>query len=137
MTSWIALSLYAGWTLALLMAIVSLRAYLILTRQRAPKRFAVTGEDVSAFSGRLCRAHANCYENLPVVAALLLTAAMTGHQDITESTALPLAFARIGQSTVHLSSTSNRAVLLRFTFFFTQLAITAYWVIALGLALIA
>lgn len=135
MTSWIALLMYAGWTLGLLMTIVALRTYLTLTRQRAPNRFSVSGDDVSPFSGRLCRAHANCFENLPVAGALILVAAMTGHQDITNGTALPLVFARIGQSTVHLASTSNRAVAIRFAFLLAQLAIAAYWVIALGLAL--
>lgn len=135
--SWLALWIYAGWTFALVASIATLRTYLSFTRRHAPNRFAVAGDDVSPFSGRLCRAHANCYENLPVVVALLVVAAMTGHQDITDSTALPLVLARIGQSAVHLRSTTIRAVTVRFVFFFAQLVITASWVVALGLALVS
>ena len=100
--SLMALWIYAGWTFALLLGIAGLRTYLSLTRQRAPNRFAPSGDDVSPFSGRLCRAHANCYENLPIVATLILVAAATGDQDVTDPTALILVAARIGQSLVHL-----------------------------------
>lgn len=130
-----ALWIYAGWTFALLLGIAGLRTYLSLTRQRAPNRFAPAGDDVSPFSGRLCRAHANCYENLPIVATLLLLAVSTGNQDVTDPTALVLVGARIGQSLVHLRSTSNRAVSLRFAFFVVQAGIVAYWLLALGVRL--
>lgn len=134
--SWLALWLYAGWTLLLLGVLVSMRAYLTTTRQRAPNNFSTSGEDVSPFSGRLCRAHANCYENLPLFAAFILVATATGNADITDTTALLVVGARIGQSLTHLSSTSNKAVMVRFTFFVTQLALLAYWFIALGLRLV-
>jgi uncharacterized MAPEG superfamily protein len=133
--SWIALWIYAGWTFALLLGIAGLRTYLSLTRQRAPNRFAPAGDDVSPFSGRLCRAHANCYENLPIVAALIVLAVATGNRDVTDPAALVLVAARIGQSLVHLRSTSNRAVSLRFVFFAVQAGIVGYWVVALGLRL--
>lgn len=133
--SWIALWIYAGWTFALLLGIAGLRTYLSLTRQRAPNRFAPAGDDVSPFSGRLCRAHANCYENLPTVAALIVLAVATGNRDVTDPAALVLVAARIGQSLVHLRSTSNRAVSLRFVFFAVQAGIVGYWVVALGLRL--
>lgn len=134
--SWLALWLYAGWTLLLLSMIVSMRVYLSTTRQRAPNRFAPSGDDVSPFSGRLCRAHANCYENLPLVAALIVAAWGTDNLDVTDSTALVLVVARIGQSLVHLRSTSNRAVMLRFGLFAVQIAIAASWVLQLGLRLL-
>lgn len=133
--SLMALWIYAGWTFALLLGIAGLRTYLSLTRQRAPNRFAPSGDDVSPFSGRLCRAHANCYENLPIVATLILVAAATGNQDVTDPTALILVAARIGQSLVHLRSTTNRAVTLRFGFFVVQAGLVGYWLIALGLRL--
>ncbi len=58
---------YAAWTLALLGGIAVLRSALTLSGRRAANRFAVSGDDVSPFSGRLCRAHANCYESLPAL----------------------------------------------------------------------
>jgi len=134
--SWLSLWLYAGWTLLLLAAIVGLRVYLSTTHQRAPNRFAPSGDDVSPLSGRLCRAHANCYENLPVVGALLVVAGLTDNLDITDSTALVLVAARIAQSVVHVCSTSNRAVTVRFTFFAVQIAIAGSWVLRLGLRLL-
>lgn len=130
-----ALWLYAGWTFTLLLGIAGLRTYLSLTRQRAPNRYAPAGDDVSPFSGRLCRAHANCYENLPIVATLILLATSTGNQDVTDPLARVLVGARIGQSLVHLRSTSNRAVTLRFGFFIVQVSIVGYWLLALGMRL--
>ena len=39
------------------------------------------GADVSALSRRVCRAHANCYENLPLSAAVMLYAIAAGSPD--------------------------------------------------------
>ena len=65
-SSTLALLGYAAWTLLLLGAIAALRGILVSSGKRAANSFAVTGEDVSPFSARLCRAHANCYENLQI-----------------------------------------------------------------------
>jgi uncharacterized MAPEG superfamily protein len=126
------LVLYAAWTLALLSAIAALRFHLSATGQRAPNRFAPGGDDVSPFSGRLCRAHANCCENLPIFAALIVAAALSGQAQITDGLALWAVAARIGQSATHLISTRSRAVLLRFLFMVVQVAIEAWWCIALA-----
>ncbi|MCR9159543.1 MAG: MAPEG family protein [Nannocystaceae bacterium] len=134
--SLLALLIYAGWTIALLLGIAALRVSISLTGQRAANGFAPAGDDVSPFSGRLCRAHANCYENLPVVAALILVAVCTDNGDVTDPAALVLVGARVGQSLVHLRSTSNRAVSVRFALFAVQLGIAGYWVLALGLRLL-
>ena len=130
--TWLALLLYASWTLLLLLAIGALRLYLSLTRQRAPNRFAPSGDDVSPFSGRLCRAHANCVENLPILTAVAVVAGMTSQTQVTEPMALPLVAARVAQSSTHLVSTSVPAVTIRFVFFGLQLAIIIYWVAALA-----
>ncbi|MFZ5637397.1 MAG: MAPEG family protein [Pseudomonadota bacterium] len=129
--SLLALVVYAAWTLALLAAIGTMRFQLSVSGQRAPNRFSPTGDDVSPFSGRLCRAHANCYENLPVFAALIVAAALSGNGQITDGLALWVVGARIGQSTTHLISTRNRAILVRFLFMLVQIAIEAWWCIAL------
>lgn len=50
------LVLYATWTLLLLIAIDVIRPTETLARRRPRKGFAVFGEDISAFSERLCRA---------------------------------------------------------------------------------
>jgi uncharacterized MAPEG superfamily protein len=127
--SLIALLGFAAWTLLLLGSIAMLRCYYTLIGQRRANGFAVSGEDVSPFSGRLCRAHANCYENLPIVAALIAVAALSGQSAITDPLALWLLAARVGQSSVHLISTRNRAVILRFSLLVVQWVIEVIWVV--------
>lgn len=130
-SSTLALLGFAAWTLALLGSIALLRSYYTLAKGRYANSFKTTGEDVSAFSARLCRAHANCYENLPIFAALIAVAALSGQSAITDPLALWLLAARIAQSTTHLISTRNRAVILRFSFLVVQVAIEALWVVQL------
>lgn len=134
--STLALLGYAAWTLALLGGIAVLRGTLVSSGRRAANSFAVTGEDVSAFSARLCRAHANCYENLPAFASVVLIALVTGHADITEPLALYALAARVAQSITHLISTRNRAVLLRFVFLLAQYVIQMLWIAQLLRALV-
>jgi len=126
---------YAGWTLGLLGGIAALRGGLTVSGRRAANAFAVTGEDVSAFSARLCRAHANCYENLPVFAALCLVALVTSHAAVTDPLAPWAVASRIAQSVTHLTSTSVRAVQLRFGFFLVQFVIQIVWVVRLASSL--
>ncbi len=124
---------YAAWTLLLLVTIVLLRTVPVLKKERAANSFAPWGEDVSPFSARLCRAHANCYENLPIFAALVLLALVTGNNAITDPLARWVLVARVAQSVVHMISTSEMAVMLRVTLLLVQLGIEAYWVVQLGL----
>lgn len=134
-SSTLALLGYAAWTLALLGGIAALRGTLVASGKRAANSFAATGDDVSAFAGRLCRAHANCYENLPVFASVVLIALVTGHGDITEPLALYALAVRVAQSTTHLISTRSRAVLLRFAFLVVQYVIQVVWITQLLRAL--
>lgn len=124
---------YVAWTIFLTIAIVSFRTVLVLKKERAANDFLPSGEDVSPFSNRLCRAHANCYENLPAFAALILLALVTGNAAITDPLARWVLVARVAQSLVHLSSKSEMAVSLRAVLLLVQLGIEAYWVIQLGL----
>ncbi|MGB5548411.1 MAG: MAPEG family protein [Polyangiales bacterium] len=124
---------YVAWTILLAMTIVFYRTLLVLKKERAANDFLPSGEDVSPFSNRLCRAHANCYENLPVFAALILLALVTGNAGITDPLARWVLVARVAQSMVHLISTSEMAVSLRAVFLLVQLGIEAYWVVQLGL----
>lgn len=124
---------YVAWTILLASTIVFYRTVLVLRKERAANDFLPSGEDVSAFSNRLCRAHANCYENLPIFAALVLLAMATDNAGITDSLARWVLVARVAQSTVHLISTSEMAVSLRAVLLLVQLGIEAYWVVQLGL----
>jgi len=126
-TTAVALAGYAFWNLLLLIVIVSLRTVLTLSGARAANRFAVDGADVSPFSSRLCRAHANTYEHLPIFAGLVGAAYMSDALHITDGLALWVLAARIGQSSVHLLSVRARAVIVRFTFLLVQIGIEVWW----------
>jgi uncharacterized MAPEG superfamily protein len=127
----LALLLYGAWSLTLLYGIAILRASITLSGQRRPNDFAIWGDDVSPFSYRLCRAHANCYESLPGFAAIILVAITSGHAQITDSLALWAVAARVCQSTVHLISTRPYPAIARFSMQCVQIAIQTVWVIAL------
>lgn len=122
---------FATWTLILLGGIAVLRSGLTLSGARAANSFSPAGSDVSPFSGRLCRAHANCYETFPIFGGLLVASALSQSTHVTDPLALWALSARVAQSTVHLFSTSNAAVTLRFGFFLIQLVIMGYWALRL------
>ena len=122
---------FVSWTLLLLVTMGGLRTVLVLTGKRAANQFSPDGSDVSAFSNRLCRAHANCYENLPLFAAVILLALVMGRSGITDPLALWFLGARVAQSAVHLVSTSHYAVLARFALFLAQWFILVFWVFRL------
>lgn len=118
---------YVSWMLLLTVAIAGQRTALVFSGRRAANSFSTTGDDVSPFSARLCRTHANCYEHFPVIGGLLLYALATGQTAVTEPLALTVLAARILQGSVHLMSTSVVAVFGRFGFFAVQIGIAVYW----------
>lgn len=123
--------------MALVGAIAALQTALTLGGGRATHHFEPDGSDISPFAARLSRAYANCNENLPAFAAILLTALATEQSEITDGLALWVFAARIAQSTIHLVSTNAPAVTARFGFFLVQWGIQAWWVAQLISELIA
>jgi uncharacterized MAPEG superfamily protein len=114
---------FAGWTLLVLLIGVGVYRWSLILTGRA---------EISSFPGdmshgadayrRAVRAHANCIENLPVFAAIVLTAAAAG-LDPPNFGALAAATvaARVVQSSVHmLLPISNPMVAARFSFFLIQ-----------------
>lgn len=126
-TTALAVLAFAAWHLFLTGLIWASRAFLIVTSGRAANSFKPDGSDVSPFSARLCRAHANTYENAPYILGLMLLALVTGHGAITDGLALAVVGARVVQSLIHLVSTSAMAVQARFLFFVIQWGIGVYW----------
>ena len=122
---------YAGWALIHAVLIVTLRSWIYLVQGRQSAQFKPDGSDVSPFHMRLCRAHANIYENLPIFGSIILVAIATGHASITDPLAYYVLAARVAQTVTHLISTSNLAITTRVTFFSVQLGIEAYWVVQL------
>ena len=122
---------FVSWTVLLLLGVGGLRTGLVFSGQRAANDFQPDGTDVSPFSNRLCRAHANCYENLPSFAAVTLLALLMQRNGVTDPLALWFLAARVAQSVTHLISTSPNAVLARFGFFGVQQVILVFWLFRL------
>ncbi len=116
-----------GWTIALVFSLGIFRSMLVLKGNRKANSFSASGDDFDGFGKRLTRAHANCYESLPIIATVLLYAIATGQAVITDGLAFVVLGARIAQSVTHIISTSHVFVLIRFTFFVIQMVVVLYW----------
>ena len=123
-----ALIVYIAIMILLLGTLGMMRVGLTIGGKRAPNNFAPDGSDVSPFSNRLCRTHANAYEGFPIFGGLMLLAIALDATAITDSLALYLVGARALQALTHLASTSNLAVQVRFAFFLVQVLISVWWV---------
>jgi uncharacterized MAPEG superfamily protein len=122
---------FAAW-FALLSAVLGCyRVGLVLRGSKAANSFAPSGSDLAPFGERLTRARDNCFETLPLFAALALGAQLSGQLAVTDGLALWLLGLRIAQSVTHLVSTSVPAVQLRATLFFAQMLIYLWWAIRL------
>ena len=128
----VALLGFAAWTLLLLISLGVLRSTMVISGGRAANSFSASGEDMSAFGKRLTRAHANCYENLPIAGAVMLYAIATEQTALTDPLAYVFLAARIAQSVTHLISISNTFVLIRFAFFGVQLFVLIWWLLKLS-----
>ena len=122
----VALVGFAGWFALLSIVLGLYRVALVFGRNKAVNSFATDGQDIDPLGHRLTRARNNCYETLPLFAALALGASIAGRLDVTDPLAMWVLYARIGQSLTHIASTSVPAVQLRATFFFAQVLIYAW-----------
>lgn len=77
-------------------------------------------------------AHANCLEMLPLVGIVVLVAATTGQQAVTDGLAYWFLAARVAQTTTHLISATAMFATIRASFFAVQLAILVTWLIKLS-----
>jgi uncharacterized MAPEG superfamily protein len=127
----VALLGFAGWYLLLTFALGFFRSGLVLSGKKVANTFATDGSDVGAFGRRLNRARDNCFETLPVFAAIALAASISNRIAVLDPLAMYVLYARIGQSLTHLVSTSIMAINVRFFFFIVQVVIYAIWVVQL------
>ncbi|GAB2684149.1 MAPEG family protein [Aliiglaciecola sp. 3_MG-2023] len=127
----IALLGYISWTLLLLILLAAYRTILVSQKQRLPNQFKADGSDSPDFGQRLTRAHLNCAESFVLIGGTMLAALATNASAITDTLAYYLLAARLGQSVVHLVSTSVMAVQIRFVFFLIQIGICIYWLFKL------
>ncbi len=122
---------FAGWFVLLSIVLGLYRVGLVASRKKVANTFTTDGSDIPGFGQRLTRARDNCFETLPAFAAIAFVASTAGRLDVTDPLAMWVLTCRIGQSLVHIASTSVPAVLLRATFFFVQVLIYAWWVLRL------
>lgn len=115
------------WAVALSLLLVGVRLGAILGGKPL-NTFAPDGRDLGAFGQRVTRAHGNTLENLALLVALPLFALATERSGLTDGLAPLVLYARLGQSVIHLVSTSRPAVLLRAALFAVQLAVILIWV---------
>ena len=115
---------FATWTIAILMLGVGMyRWSLILAGKAELKSFPGDEPHGSPLYRRAVRAHANCVENLPVFAAIVLAEQAAGvHSTTLDVLSAGVVAARVVQTSAHLASGSNAAIAVRFTFLSVQLA---------------
>lgn len=130
----VALLGFALWTILLVVVLALHRTGIVMGGARAANEFKPSGEDLPGFGQRLTRVHANCYENLPVAAAVLLYAIATQNTAVTDPLAYVFLGARIAQSLTHLVSASRQAVTIRFAFYLVQIGLLLYWIVRFFIA---
>src|SRR5512139_173764 len=95
---------FALWTLAIVMAIGTYRWALIATRRAAVNGFPAHAPDGPGWYRRATRAHANCVENLPVYAALVMAVSYVGLGGFrVDALCVAVLAARVCQSVVHIA----------------------------------
>lgn len=124
MTALQALVGFSLWTLALVTLVFMYRGLRFL--KGAPINSWPRGNkpaDDAPFVKRVEDAHANCLENLPVFAVIVLAAAAMDKSGTVNTLAPWVLYARIGQSLVHLSGTGAVQVFIRASFWCAQLGL--------------
>jgi len=127
---------FAAWTLLVLVAGVGLRRWaLILRGEAALTSFPGDTPHGSSAYRRAMRAHANCLENLPIFAAIVLVAAVAGLSPPgLPALAVTTLVARVAQTTVHmLFAECGATVAIRFGFFLVQVIAMALMGVLLAL----
>ncbi|MCE2679916.1 MAG: MAPEG family protein [Burkholderiales bacterium] len=124
---------YAALTLLLVFIYVGYRVGLVLSMKVAANAWprGAAGHPDPAFITRAQHAHLNCVENLPVVVTVVAVAFALGKLELLNPLAGVFLGLRMGQSLVHLISTSAAMVFIRANLFLAQLAILVYWIFLL------
>lgn len=133
MTALQALLGFAAWTVLLVLLVFAYRGgrFLAGTPINSWPRGAKAADDASLVK-RIEDAHANCLENLPVFAAIVLSAAALGRLGAVEGLAPWVLYARLGQTAAHLWGTGPLQVLVRASFWAVQLGLLVWMLIRLA-----
>jgi uncharacterized MAPEG superfamily protein len=132
MTALQALLGFAAWTVLLVAGVFLYRGLRFVTGTPINNwpRSAKPAND-AALVKRMEDAHANCLENLPVFAVIVLAAAAMGRLESIAALAPFVLYARIGQSIVHLVGVGQAHVLVRATFWSVQLGLFIWMLVKL------
>jgi len=122
---------FATWLVLLTFALAFYRVFVGTSTGKAVNSFLPDGSDMPGFGRRLTRARDNCFETLPVFAAIVIGAQLSTRLHVTDGLAPWVLYSRIVQSVTHIVSTSVPAVLLRATMLTVQLVIYVWWAIQL------
>jgi uncharacterized MAPEG superfamily protein len=125
MAAYHALLGFAGWTLLLVLTVFLYRGVRFLggTPINAWPRGNKPADD-AAFIKRAEDAHANCLENLPIFAVIVLAAGqLPGKLELIAPLAPFVLYSRIGQSLAHLAGTGKLHVFARAGFWAAQLVL--------------
>jgi uncharacterized MAPEG superfamily protein len=130
MTAINALLGFTAWTLLLVAGVFLYRGMRFLsgTPINHWPRQAKPGDDAPMVK-RLEDAHANCLENLPIFAVIVLAAAAVQKLELLQPMAAWVLYARIGQTAAHLSGVGRLQVLVRASFWSVQLGLF-FWMLA-------
>ena len=130
MTALQALMGFAAWTLLLVAGVFLYRGVRFLSGtpiNHWPRSAKPT--DDAPFARRIEDAHANCLENLPIFAVIVLVAASLGRLEVVNVLAPCVLYARIGQTAAHLSGVGQLNVLVRATFWAMQLVLFVWMIV--------
>ncbi|MGH6965056.1 MAG: MAPEG family protein [Phenylobacterium sp.] len=131
---------FAGWTLLVLLVGVGVYRWSLILSGRAELRsFPGDTPHGSPAYRRAVRAHANCIENLPVFAAIILCAEVANlappHMG---SLAVATVAARVVQTSIHMALPETNATIgVRFSFFTVQVLAMAAMAVLVVLAGVA
>lgn len=122
---------YCLWAIALVLMVGADRVLLVIRGEAKANSFTPGAPHGSDAYWRMNRAHVNTVENLPIFAAIVLSAYVVGQGSATFNLLANIVVcARIVQSLIHMVSGSVAAVALRFTAFGVQL-VCEIWMAAL------
>jgi len=123
---------FTGWTLLLVISVFLYRGVRFLGG--TPINHWPRGEkqtDDSTLVQRVEAAHANCLENLPIFAVIVLAAAALGKLEAIGTLAPWVLYARLCQTAAHLSGLGQANVLLRASFWSAQLVLFVWMLVRL------
>jgi uncharacterized MAPEG superfamily protein len=120
---------FAGWTIALVLGVGTVRVARVLLGKQAANSFPSGTQHGGDRYWRANRAHLNATENLPIFGAIVVTGHLVGMRaGAFAVAAIVVIAARVAQTVIHISSNANMAVNCRFTAYLTQLGAFAFMI---------